>query len=110
MPTIDRPILDFILGALMLLLGSGAGGFIVALRKDRRLEKRDDASILNEVRKIAREEVAYVARQLRTERQHTERLEGRIEQLTEVLRAAGLHIPRWHPTLSADTANAEDRT
>jgi len=103
MPTIDRPILDFILGALMLLLGSGAGGFIVALRKDRRLEKRDDASILNEVRKIARDEVAYVAQQLRTERQHADRLEGRIEQLTEVLRAAGLRVPKWHPKLAADT-------
>lgn len=110
MPTTDRPILDFILGALMLLLGSGAGGFIVALRKDKRLEKRDDASILDEVRKIAREEVAYVAKQLRTERQHTERLEGRIEQLTEVLRDAGLHIPRWHPALSAATADTKDGT
>ena len=110
MPTTDRPILDFILGALMLLLGSGAGGFIVALRKDRRLAKRDDTSILNEVRKIAREEVAYVAKQLRTERQHTERLEGRIEQLTEVLRHAGLHIPRWHPAPSDATADTQDGT
>ena len=102
--------MDLILGALVLLLGSGAGGFIVALRKDKRLEKRDDASILDEVRTIAREEVAYVAKQLRAERIRTGRLEGRIEQLTEVLRSAGLHIPRWLPALVADTADAQDGT
>lgn len=101
MPTSDSPVVTLILGLVFILIGGGAGGFVVALRKDKARGKTDDVSILNEVRKVAREAVAEVSADLRTERQRTDRLERRVEQLTDVLRNKGIRVPPWPPMLRA---------
>lgn len=90
MPTSDNPIVTLILGLVFVLIGSGGGGYIVALRKDKRRGRNDDVKIMDEVRRIAREE-------LRTQRRRTDRLELRVEQLTEILRARGIPVPPWPP-------------
>lgn len=95
MPTSESPVVTLILGLVFMLIGGGAGGFVVALRKDRARGKTDDVSILNEVRKVARDAVAEVSEDLQHERQRTDHLEGRVEQLTQVLRDAGLDVPPW---------------
>ena len=97
--TSESPVVTLILGLVFILIGGGAGGFVVALRKDRARGKTDDVSILNEVRKVAREAVAEVSKDLQAERRRTDRLEGRVEQLTQVLRDADLTVPPWLPAL-----------
>lgn len=101
MPASDSPVVTVILGLVFILIGGGAGGFVVALRKDRTRGKTDDVSILNEVRKVAREAVAEVSKDLRAERQRTDRLERRVEQLTDILRDKGIRVPPWSPALRA---------
>lgn len=95
--TSESPVVTLILGLVFILIGGGAGGFVVALRKDKARGKTDDVSILQEVRKVAREAVAEVSADLRTERRRTNRLEERIEQLTDILRDKGIAVPAWLP-------------
>ena len=101
MPASDSPVVTLILGLVFVLIGGGGGGYVVALRKDRRRGKTDDVSILNEVRKVAREAVTEVNADLRTERRRTDRLERRVEQLTDILRDKGIRVPAWSPVLQA---------
>ena len=100
-------IVSAVVALLAVLIPGGVGAFVVAIRKDRRAAKVDDLTILESVRKIAKEEVEHVARQLREERRQRARVESRVEQLTEILRSHGIPVPDWPPALRA--VNVGDR-
>ena len=98
----DNPVVVVLVVLLILLLGGAGGGFVMAMRRDRRVKRVDDAVLLDQVRDLVREEIAHVAEQLRLERRRTNRLERRVEQLTETCRRHGIPIPEW-PEPEADT-------
>lgn len=104
----DNPLAYVFVMVVLIVLGWGGRGFWLNLRKDKRDESTHDADLLSAVRKVAREEVVAVAEraaedrqyydeQLHRERVRVARLEGRVEQLTQALRSAGVTVPSWKP-------------
>jgi hypothetical protein len=109
MPTLE-PVITGIIALLGLLIGGGAGGFVVQYRRDKRIGRIDEVALLDEVRKVARDEVAYqreqmtreredAARTLRRERLERERVELYVNILRDELRKAGIEVPDWPPAL-----------
>jgi predicted metal-dependent hydrolase len=103
MPTVtsNDPVVVVLVVLLLLLLGGTGGGFIRGLNRDRRANRVDDAALLDQVRTLVREEVAHVSAQLKQERNRTVRLERRVDQLTETMRAHGVPVPAW-PQMTVD--------
>ncbi|MCR6649694.1 MAG: hypothetical protein NVV70_16745 [Cellulomonas sp.] len=107
MPTItsNNPVVVVLVVLLILLLGGTGGGFVRSVLRDRRTGRVDDAALLDQVRSLVREEVKHVSDQLRAERRRTARLERRVEQLTETMRAHGVPVPAWPAFAGDDDSN-----
>lgn len=116
--------MDLLVAVVTLLIGGAGGGFVMQLRRDRRLGRVDEAAIFEQVRTIARDEVAYMQEKLDAERRahaeterrgrdavnaerrradealaqerrERERVERYLEVVVEVLRAHGIAVPEW---------------
>lgn len=105
---VDNPIVAVVVILLMVLLGWGGKGYWLNLRKDKREAADDEVDLTAAVRKVARTEIAAVAKraaedrryydeQLRMARRDIGRLEGRVSQLTQLIREAGIEVPAWLP-------------
>ena len=103
-----HPLAYVIAVLLIALLGAGGRGFLLNLRKDKRVATADEATLLDAVREVARREVVAVADRASSDRKYYQALleeerarvgylELRINQLTQIMRDGGFPVPPWTP-------------
>jgi len=78
---------------LILLLGWQGKGFIQAFREDRRAEAEAEVDLLDEVKRVARDELRAVAEELKKERAERQQLGRRVSQLERTLISEGIPVP-----------------
>jgi hypothetical protein len=79
--------------ALIILLGWQGRGFILAFREDRRTDKADEIDLLEEVRKITKDEMQELRSELSQERARRRKLEKRVRLLERTLHENGIDPP-----------------
>jgi len=78
---------------LIILIGYQGRGFILAFREDKRKEAADDVDLLEEVKKITRDELRSMSDELKAERRERQKLSRRVTQLERTLISNGIQIP-----------------
>jgi hypothetical protein len=79
--------------ALILLLGWQGKGFIQAFREDRRAGRAGEVDLLEEVRKITKDEMTELRQELVQERNRRRKLERRVRQLERYVHDNHLDLP-----------------
>jgi hypothetical protein len=79
--------------ALIVLLGWQGRGFILAFREDRRADKADEIDLLDEVRKITKDEMQELRTELQQERNRRRKLEKRVRLLERTLHEHNIDPP-----------------
>jgi len=79
--------------ALILLLGWQGKGFIQAYREDKRAGDAGEIDLLEEVRKITKDEMQDMRQELQAERARRRKLEHRVRQLERYLHDNHLDPP-----------------
>jgi hypothetical protein len=83
-----------VIGIVMIIfIGWQGRGFIIAYREDRRKAAADEIDLLEEVKKITRDEMVDLRNELDRERRERQRLSARVFQLEKILHDHGLDIP-----------------
>lgn len=79
--------------ALILLLGWQGKGFIQAFREDKRAGDAGEVDLLEEVRKITKDEMNELRQELIAERGRRRKLEVRVRQLERMIHEHNLDLP-----------------
>jgi hypothetical protein len=79
--------------ALILLLGWQGKGFIQAFREDRRAGQAGEVDLLEEVRKITKDEMADLRTELQQERARRRKLDRRVRLLERTLHEHHIELP-----------------
>jgi hypothetical protein len=79
--------------ALIILLGWQGRGFILAFRQDRRADKAGEIDLLEEVRKITKDEMQEMRGELQQERARRRKLERRVRMLERTLHEHNIELP-----------------
>jgi len=93
----DNPWARLIGLIFLVMIGYQGRGFILAFRKDRRLEQKDEVDLLTEVRRIAQQEMAGLREELNRERAERRKLDSRVWQLERTLHEHKIEPPPWTP-------------
>lgn len=107
----EDPIARLLGLVLLVVFGYGGKGFIIALRKDRRDEDRDDIDLLELVRKMTAEELKKYRDELELEKAKVIELQKEMDhirkdltsmriresQLANAITANGGTVPEWPP-------------
>jgi hypothetical protein len=78
---------------LIILLGWQGRGFILAFREDRRRDRADEIDLLEEVRKITKDEMQELRAELQQERTRRRKLEKRVRLLERTLHENNIEAP-----------------
>ena len=78
---------------LILLLGWQGKGFIQAFREDKRKEAADEIDLLEEIKKITRDEMQDLRNELQQERTRRRKLERRVRLLERTLHEHNIEPP-----------------
>jgi septal ring factor EnvC (AmiA/AmiB activator) len=79
--------------ALIIMLGWQGRGFILAFRADQRADKAREIDLLEEVRKITKDEMQELRNELQQERARRRKLERRVRQLERTLHENNIELP-----------------
>jgi hypothetical protein len=104
----DDPIARTISFVILVLLGWGGRGAIIALREDRRKGASDEVDLLAKIEGLTDKKIDGLVKDLETERtarkaleRSVNRLRGRVTQLEVTMTAHQIPVPDW-PKLSAE--------
>jgi C4-dicarboxylate-specific signal transduction histidine kinase len=78
---------------LIILLGWQGRGFSLAFREDRRRDRAEEIDLLEEVRKITKDEMQELRAELQQERTRRRKLEKRVRLLERTLHENNIEAP-----------------